>query len=130
MKANLPQPPADYNQNWARELLHDLEQLFQKIRIDGAVIIGGGQPITKHLSTTATWDPVNLVAGAQATTVVTLTGAALGDEVTCSLNLDLQGMQLTGYVSVVDTVTVVLRNETAGAINLASGTLRVSVWQH
>lgn len=113
-----------------RQTLEDLTLLFQKLRIDDAIIIGGGQLIKKHLSTTATWNPASVGSGAQTSTTVSLSGAALGDEVTCSFSLDLQLMQLTGYVSASDTVTVVLRNGTGSGIDLASGTLRVSVWQH
>lgn len=113
-----------------RDICRQLSEYFQKIRIDDAIIIGGGQQIKKHLSATTTWDPANVAAGAQVSTTVTVTGAALGDEVTCSFNLDLQLMQLTGYVSAANTVTVILRNGTAGGINLASGTLRASAWEH
>lgn len=134
MKIKLPYFP-DFPQvkklgGIVRQILKDIENAFAKIRIDDQIIIGGGTPILKHLSTTATWDPGNLAAAGQTSTTVTLTGAALGDEVTCSFSLSLQLLQLTGYVSAANTVTVVLQNGTAGAIDLASGTLRVSVWQH
>ena len=113
-----------------RGILKDIETAFLKIRVDDQIIIGGGTPILKHLSTTATWNPGNLADNTQTSVATTLTGAALGDEVTCSFSLDLQLLQLTGHVSAANTVTVVLRNGTGGAIDLASGTLRVSVWQH
>lgn len=113
-----------------RELLRVLEASFRKIRVDGPLIVGGGATINRHLSATATWDPANLNAGTQTTTTITVTGAVLGDVVGVSFSQDLQGMQLTGYVSAADTVTVVLRNGTAGAINLASGTLRATVTQY
>lgn len=76
---------------------------------------------------TATWNPASVAAGAQTTTTVTVTGAKLGDRVDVSFSLDLQGQQLTGYVSAANTVTAVLRNGTAGAIDLASGTLRARI---
>lgn len=79
------------------------------------------------LSATATWDPASVAAAAQATTTVTVTGAALGDPAGAGFNKDLQAMQLSAYVSAADTVTVVLQNGTAGALDLASGTLRVTV---
>lgn len=115
-----------------RALQKELQGLFSQIRLDDAITIGGGARITKHLSATKTWNPGNLVSGSQETTTVTVTGAVLanGDEVTCSFNKSLQGMRLTGYVSADDTVTVVLRNDTGGDLNLAEGTLRASVWQH
>jgi hypothetical protein len=96
-----------------------------------ALTVGsGGTQITKHLSATTTWDPTNLIAGAQTSTTITVTGAALGNTVAVGFSLDLQLMQLTGYVSSANTVTVVLQNGTAGAIDLGSGTLRADVWQH
>jgi hypothetical protein len=82
------------------------------------------------LTGTATWDPASVAAGAQTTTTVTVTGAAVGDPVAVGFSQDLQGMQLTGYVSATNMVTVVLRNETGGAIDLASGTLRADVFDH
>ena len=96
----------------------------------GALRINGGTAITKHLSGTATWDPARVGANSQVTTTVTVTGAAIGDTVAVGFSQNLQGMQLTGYVSAANTVTVVLRNGTAGALDLASGTLRADVWQH
>lgn len=76
----------------------------------------------------ATYDPANLVDGAGATTTVTVTGAVLGDMVTgVSFSLDLQGITLTAYVSAADTVAVRFQNESGGAIDLASGTIRVRV---
>ncbi len=113
-----------------RELMRSLEQAFAKLRIDDQIIIGGGTPILKHLSTTATWDPANLASGAPQSTDVTLTGAASGDEVSVSFSLPLQGTHLWGEVISSNTVRVYQRNDTGGAVNLASGTLRVSVWQH
>lgn len=113
-----------------RQTVDTLERVFSRININGPLIIGGGQTIEKHMSATTTWDPGNLAAGGTETKTVTVTGAALGDEVTCSFSLSLQGMQLTGYVSAANTATCVLYNCTAGALDLASGTLRASVWRH
>lgn len=93
----------------------------------GTLAVGGGDSLSKTLKGTATWDPPNLTAGTQTTQTLTVTGAALTDHVLPSFSLGLQGMQLTGYVSATDTVTVVLRNGTAGAIDLASGTLAAVV---
>lgn len=57
---------------------------------------------------------------------VAVPGAALGDFVVASFSNSLQGMMLSGYVSALDLVTVVLFNPTAAAINLASGTFNVA----
>lgn len=81
-----------------------------------------------EFSGSATYDAANLVDGAGATTTVTVTGAVLGDFVTgVSFDKDLQGITVTAYVSAADTVAVRFQNETGGAIDLASGTLRVRV---
>lgn len=79
----------------------------------------------------ATYDPPSIANAAGASTTVTVTGAALGDFVTgVSFSLDLQGITVTAYVSAADTVTVRFHNGTGGALDLASGTLRVMVASH
>lgn len=80
-----------------------------------------------NLVGTATYDPGNLVDAAGVTTTVTVTGAVLGDLCLVSFSLDLQGITLTSYVSVADTVSVRFQNETGGAIDLGSGTLKALV---
>ncbi len=74
-----------------------------------------------------TYDPPSLAAGDGVTTSVTVTGAALGDFARASFSLGLQGITLTAWVSAADTVSARFQNGTAGAIDLASGTLRVRV---
>ena len=79
------------------------------------------------LTSSVVYDPPNLASGAQTTTTVTVSGAALGKQATASFSLSLQGMIMTAYVSAADTVTVVIYNNTGGAINLASGILSARV---
>jgi hypothetical protein len=79
------------------------------------------------LEASVTYDPPSLAAGEGITTTVTVPGAAFGDFARVSFSLDLQGITLTAWVSASDTVSVRLQNGTAGAIDLASGTLRVRV---
>lgn len=81
-----------------------------------------------HLMNSVTWDPPSLATGVQTTTTVTVTGAVLGAPVCVGFSLSLQGMQLTGYVSAANTVTVVLQNGTGGTVDLGSGILRTDVW--
>lgn len=84
--------------------------------------------IGEHLTGSKTHDFASVADGAQATTTVTVTGAALGDFVTgVSVSVDAVLVNLHGYVSAADTVTVVLQNESGGAVNLASATLAVLV---
>lgn len=74
----------------------------------------------------AVYDPPNLVAAAIDTEQsITVTGAALGDEVRASFSLDLQGLRLDAYVSAANTVKFRFSNPTAGAVNLGSGTVTV-----
>ena len=87
-----------------------------------------GVPLGSTITASAVYDPPNLIANASTTTTVAVAGAVLGDFVDgVSFSLDQQGILFSGYVSAANVVTVILFNRTAGAIDLASGTLRVSV---
>jgi hypothetical protein len=80
------------------------------------------------LTGSATWDPASVADGAQVTTTVTVTGAALGDFLErISFSNSLGGLVLSGYVSATDTVTAVLSNASGGAVDLASGTVKAVV---
>lgn len=82
----------------------------------------------KYLTGSKTHDFASVADGARATTTVTVTGAALGDHVvSVSVGVDAIGANLFGYVSAANTVTVYLQNNTGGAVDLASTTLRVAV---
>lgn len=80
-------------------------------------------------ATTATWDPGEVALGGTTTTTVTVNGAALGDHVLVSFSISLAGLQLEGYVSAANTVTVTLSNHTLAAVDLGSGTLSVLVFK-
>ena len=74
------------------------------------------------------YDPPNLIALATTTTTIAVTGAALGMAAEASFSLDLAGLVMAAYVDSANSVTVVLFNPTAGAIDLASGTLKAFAW--
>ena len=76
-----------------------------------------------------TWDPSSIANGAKEEKEITVTGAALGDFAIASFSLDTQGMALTADVTAANTVTCTLSNNTGGALNLSSGTLRVLVFK-
>ena len=79
-------------------------------------------------SGSATYDAPSIAAGGTTTTTVTVTGASVGDYVRSpSFGVSLAGLMATAYVSSANTVTVVLYNPTAGAIDLASTTLSIEV---
>lgn len=66
--------------------------------------------------------------GDKASTTLTITGVELGDfVVSVSVGVDQSGLKLFGYVSGVDTVTVVAENESGAPVDLASTTLAVLV---
>lgn len=66
-------------------------------------------------------------SGTFASSDVTVTGAALGDFVLVSLGLDTIDTAIVGAVTAANTVTVTVLNNTAGAVNLASTTVRIAV---
>jgi hypothetical protein len=75
----------------------------------------------------ATYDPASLADGAGVTTTVAATGASLGDVARASFSNDLQGITLTAWVSAANMVSVRFQNESGAVVDLASGTLKVSV---
>lgn len=81
----------------------------------------------KPLYGTVTYDPPSIAAGASTFTDVAVTGAALGDTVDVGFSLDGAGVIFRGYVRVANSIRVYLTNLTAGAVDLASGTLSVTV---
>lgn len=122
MTHSFPQPPLDLNPDPTTEdvaaLIHDLVDYLEILR-------RALSRQTPHYQTgSATFNPSNLVDGAGETTTVTVTGAALGDLAFASFSLDLQAILLTAWVSATDVVSVRFQNETTGAVDLASGTLR------
>lgn len=76
----------------------------------------------------ATLDAGSLVDGAGETDDITISGVALGDMVIgASLNVDLVGLTVTGYVSAANTVKFRIQNESGSTADLAAATLRVVV---
>lgn len=75
-----------------------------------------------------TFDPPSIAGGAQTSTTVAVTGAIVGRFVVASFSLDTLLIELAASVTAPDTVTVLFKNGTAGAIDLASGNLSVAVF--
>ncbi len=82
-----------------------------------------------RFSGAATYDPPSLGDWERATTTVTVTGAAVGDRVTCGHSTITAAMQVTGVVSAADTATVVILNHSGGTVDAASGTLTCEAWR-
>jgi hypothetical protein len=97
----------------------------------GGVKIGSGTAITKVLSASATWDPASIADGDDLSTTISVTGAAVGNPCFASLStLGANDVLISAHVQAADTVRVVLLNRSGGAFDAASGTLRVTVFQH
>jgi hypothetical protein len=92
-------------------------------------LAGNNVQVGLPLVGSVTYDPSNLIKGAQTTITVSVPGAVMGDAVAVSFSLDLQGLQLTGGVSSPGVVTCVLQNGTGSNVNLGSGTLTAKVVQ-
>ncbi len=82
----------------------------------------GNAGITDLLIGTATWNPAAILDGDMEAKDITVTGAALGDQVLVSASIDVTDLQLTGTVTATDTVTAVLSNSTGGSVDLGSFT--------
>ena len=81
-----------------------------------------------YLNGSTTLDPASVADQEELATDVTVTGAVLGDfvsDVSCSV--DVEDLGMTAAVTSADTVTVVLVNNTTGAVDLGSCTFRVQV---
>jgi hypothetical protein len=76
-------------------------------------------------SASATYDPGSIAAGAAVVTTVSVSGAVAGDFCEAAFSTTQQGIALTAWVSTTGTVSVEFKNTSGGAIDLASGTLRV-----
>lgn len=93
------------------------------------VKIASGATLSKLLTGSTTWDPPNLANGAVSSANVTVTGAAVGDYAVASLSTlpNTNGWSISAFVSAANTVLVTIVNNTGGASDLASGTLKAMV---
>ena len=79
------------------------------------------------LTGSAVWNPGSLIAGAQESKDITVTGAALGDFVLVGAGVDVVDIAVSGVVTATNTVTITILNETAGTVDLGSSTWNVMV---
>lgn len=76
----------------------------------------------------ATIDADNLADAAGDSDTIAVPGVTLGDIVLgFSLGVNVSGMTVTAYVSAANTVTVRFQNESGGAVNLGSTTIKLVV---
>lgn len=96
----------------------------------GSTTIGGGTPILKVISATATLDFGNLAAVGCEDLTITVTGAALGDDTSIGVpngSVPSATFWYSGWVSATNTVTI--RGCTLVSGDPASGTFRATVTQ-
>jgi len=94
----------------------------------GKIAIGGGTPVAKILSSTASLDFPNILANTSSDLTIAVTGATTGSSVELGLPAaPTTGIIYMGFVSAADVVTVRAFNVTAGAINPASQSFRATV---
>lgn len=84
---------------------------------------------TKAMTASAAHNFGSIAALSQASTTITVTGARSGDAVLVTPSADTAGIVFSGVVTANDVVTIYAKNYTAGAIDPASTTFRVIVFQ-
>ena len=104
--------------------------------VSATVVQDAGGPATLPLifsrvwMVTATLDPASVATQVTGTDTVTVSGVLLGDSVIFK-SLAVTGsdanMTITAYVSAANTVTLLHSNNTAGAIDLLTGTLKMVI---
>lgn len=113
-------------------MITDASGLTGYVEISDVTVCIGNKPMVlgtdEPLTGSVTFNPPSLAAGATQQTTVTVTGAVLGDQVT-SVSHGVANADIVwfGQVTAADTVTVTQWNRGAGAVDLASSTLRVRV---
>lgn len=99
------------------------------VRSENGFITGTGATLTKVLTASATLDFPSIAAAAQANLTITVTGAAVNDEVVLGLPAaPTAGIVFNAFVSATNTVTVRATNVTASPVDPASATYSVIVF--
>jgi len=82
-----------------------------------------------QFAATVTWNPASVADGDSVTTTVTVRGVRAGIRscVRVFPPYSLQGLMAGGYVSADNTVTIILHNNSGGAVDLGSGVWGVAV---
>lgn len=74
---------------------------------------------------TGNYDFPSVAAGQQVSTTITTTGLVVGDHVSVTLSIPLQGCSIRGEVTSSNTTTVYLFNQTASSVDLGSATISI-----
>jgi hypothetical protein len=120
MQTDTPQPH--------EETIMALTTFSGPVRSLNGFIAGNGNTITKVLSASASLDFASISAASQASLTITVTGAAVGDEVIMALpSGPAAGLVFNAFVSATDTVTIRASNITASPVDPAAATYGVIV---
>ena len=126
VSANSTAAVATFGQSTAATDWLQAQPLFNHLgAANDAVIL---QP-RSYLEGSATWNAASILDGDEEASEITVTGAALGDFCLCSIGVDVVDLILSGQVTAANTVTASLANNTGGALDLASATVRARVWK-
>lgn len=95
---------------------------------NGFIAGTGSATITKVLTATATLDFPSIAAATQASLTITVTGAAVGDEVIMALPAaPAAGLVFNAFVSATNTVTIRASNISGSPVDAASASYGVIV---
>lgn len=91
-------------------------------------LVGSGATVTKVLSGSASLNFPEIAAASQANLTITVTGAAVGDEVVMALPAaPAAGLVFNAFVSAANTVTIRASNITASPVDAGAATYGVIV---
>lgn len=108
---------------------YNVEELFKSLRGEKSyTVVDSVGDLNLRGRFDRSYDAPSIAAGGTHSFTITASGADMGDYVICSCSRDLQGMVMTAYVDSTGSVTVVLYNPTAGAIDLATASFKVIVF--
>jgi hypothetical protein len=120
MQTDTPQPH--------EETIMALTTFSGPVRSLNGFIAGNGNTITKVLSASASLDFASISAASQASLTITVTGAAVGDEVIMALPAaPAAGLVFNAFVSAADTVTIRASNISGSPVDAAAATYGVIV---
>ena len=100
---------------------------FDSIVLDTGGITLNSVVVTVVGEASETYDAGSIADGDEEVGELTVTGAALGDYTLASITVDVADLAITAAVTAANTVTYQLNNNTGGAIDLASATVKVLV---
>ena len=111
---NASQVPREYAPDTMARLFRNIDQEARRVTAYSGVV---------------TWNPGNILDGDQDSTTVTVPGvlANVKAHVKVFAPYTLAGLSATGYVSADNTVTILLQNNSGGAVDLGSGEWGVTV---